>query len=167
VVYIVMGVAGCGKTTIGRLLAGRLSLPFFDADDYHPPENVRRMRDGIALTDSDREPWLGVLAEKIICWERDHGGAVLACSALRESYRRILAGNNINRICFIHCAGDKELIASRLAARSGHFMPLSLLDSQLAALEPPEGAITVSIESPPEVIVDTIISHILKGYNRS
>lgn len=156
-VIVLMGVCGCGKTTIGKHLARKTGLPFYDADDFHPPKNVAKMSSGTPLNDTDREPWLAALAEKIGEWNKT-GGAVLACSALKQSYRhRLLAGGNQAFTKIVHLKGTKELISRRLKNRSGHYMPPALLDSQFAALEEPADAITVSIEPDPDVISNQIL----------
>ena len=147
-----MGVSGCGKTTIGRLLAERLGVSFLDGDDFHPPENTARMRAGLPLEDSHRQPWLERLAAELA--GRD--GVVLACSALKARYRAILAGRGAKPV-FIHLSAPPEVIAARLAKRQGHFMPASLLDSQFATLEPPSGAITVDAAAPPESVLAAIL----------
>ncbi len=156
-IYIVMGVSGCGKSTVGKLLAEKLSIPFYDADDYHFPENVKKMENGIPLTDVDRKPWLTLLADNIKLWESS-GGAVLACSALKQIYRDLLASTTTDVVKFIYLKGDKSVLFSRLTERESHFMPDTLLDSQLQTLEPPADAITVSIEQS----LDDMLSQILK-----
>lgn len=151
-IVVLMGVSGAGKTTIGRLLAGRLGWRFIDADDHHPPENVAKMAAGVALQDSDRWPWLDKL-NRLLRAEKD---AVVACSALKESYRqRLLAGIHDARIVFLH--GSKELIAARIAERKHRYMPASLLDSQFATLEPPAAAIRIDVSSNPATCVDAIV----------
>ena len=154
-VYIVMGVSGSGKSTIGRLLARNLNLDFFDADDFHPEDNIRKMTAGTALTDQDRKPWLHLLKEQIEKWNADQG-AVLACSALKKSYRDLLMGNKPDNICWIYLKGTKEIILQRMKKRT-HYMPPALLDSQFDTLEEPAEAITVSISEPPEVLVKQIL----------
>jgi gluconokinase len=155
--YLVMGVAGCGKSTIACLLAGKLGWSFFDADDFHPPENIVKMKSGIPLTDEDRQPWLQRLS-KLLRHEIAAGRhPVLACSALRQSYRdTLLVGTKGIRIVYLR--GDKDLIASRMRNRSDHFMPTELLDSQLATLEEPEGpeVVPVDLSLSPEEIVASI-----------
>ena len=145
-VLVVMGVSGAGKTRLGRALADALAWEFADADDYHPYANIAKMRSGAPLTDDDRAPWLASLRAEI---ERRlaPGGTplVLACSALKQSYRRALQGADAERVRLVHLDGPPELIAARLAARSDHYMPPSLLPSQLAALEPPSDALRVDI----------------------
>ncbi len=141
-VYVIMGVAGCGKTTVGLKLSDLLGISYYDGDDYHPLLNKEKMKNNIPLTDEDREPWLMFLAEKIKEWDSD-GGAVISCSALRERYRRILS--QYVPVQFIYLKGDKELILSRLKKRKNHFFPPDLLESQFSVLEEPDNAITVSI----------------------
>ena len=157
VVYIVMGVTGSGKTTVGDALAARLGLPFYDGDTFHPPSNVEKMRFGIPLDDADREPWLGTLAAKVSEWS-GAGGAVLACSALKERYRRVLESRG--RVRFIHLAPPKGRIVERLGRRKGHFMPPSLLDSQLEAMEPPADAIRIESEGSVEENIAEILAAI-------
>jgi carbohydrate kinase (thermoresistant glucokinase family) len=155
-ILICMGVSGCGKTTIGRLLAAELRLPFYDADDFHPDTNVRKMTSGIPLSDDDRRPWLNHLADEMTGWEKT-GGAVLACSALKASYRKILDSGGAD-VRFIYLKGDRKLIATRIQSRTDHYMPPALLDSQFNALEEPSGAIIVPVDDPPETIVHNILT---------
>ena len=133
-IVIVMGVSGCGKSTIGQLLAERLGYPFLDADEFHPPGNVSKMAAGTPLTDAERKPWLDLLNAKLHAREN----AVLACSALKESYRQILS-KGLADCRIVHLRGSVELIRSRLTERKHRYMPASLLDSQFATLEPPWG----------------------------
>ena len=156
-VYIIMGVSGIGKTHIGQQLAMALSLPFFDGDDFHSPANVQKMERGIPLDDHDRQPWLALLNHHIKTWVAD-GGAVLACSALKESYRLLLAKGTT--VCFIYLRATKAQILERLNKREGHFMPASLLDSQLATLEEPKEAIYVDASKRPEQIIPFILAQI-------
>lgn len=129
---VVMGVSGCGKSTVATLLAALLDVPYVDADDLHPAANVARMRAGTPLTDADRAPWLDTVARTLA---DAPGGVVVACSALRRTYRdRLRAG--APGTCFVHLDGSPELLAARLGARTDHFMPASLLGTQLATLEP-------------------------------
>ena len=147
-----MGVSGCGKSTIGRPLAERLGYPFLDADEFHPPENVAKMAAGIPLTDADRRPWLELLNAKL----RVQDDAVLACSALKESYRRTLSQGLVD--ChFVHLRGNIELIRARLAARKHRYMPASLLESQFATLEPPQDAIEIDVSAAPVQCVDAVL----------
>jgi gluconokinase len=141
---IVMGVSGCGKTSLGMELATALGWPFFDADDFHPPENVAKMRAGNPLNDDDRAPWLQTLNKLL----QANTHAVLACSALKAKYRAALQAS-LPKLRFIHPHGRFEVIAARIEARSretGHYMPASLLQSQFETLEPCDAAITVDIE---------------------
>lgn len=149
-----MGVVGAGKTTIGTLLAQKLGWRFADADDFHPKENVEKIRRGIALTDADRAPWLRALRAAIEKWHSEKQNVVLACSALKRSYRDEL---QVGDVRFVYLKGSYELIRSRLHARHGHFASESILKSQLADLEEPEDAITVSIDKQPAEIVAEII----------
>jgi len=155
-VYIVMGVSGSGKTTVGQLLAQKLGLPFYDADDFHSEANVSKMQTGTPLTDEDREGWLQTLAGAIKAWEAD-GGAVLACSALKEKYRATLCSQAPEAIKWVFLKGSKELIMERILDRKGHFMNTGLLDSQFAILEEPEYGITVSVDGAAETVVETIL----------
>jgi len=151
-IVLVMGVAGVGKTTIGEPLARALGWRFLDADDYHPGENVAKMKAGIPLEDADRWPWLARL-NKIL---REENDAVLACSALKESYRERLA-QGIAEFTVVHLHGSAELIRARLESRRHRFMPAALLESQLAALEPPGEAIAVDVAATPEDCVAAIL----------
>jgi len=154
-IVLVMGVAGVGKTTIGEALARALGARFIDADDYHPPENVEKMKAGIPLGDEDRWPWLKRLNEELKKEQR----AVLACSALKESYRRRLAKGVQNfKVVYLH--GSAELIRERMKARKHRYMPPALLDSQLATLEPPAGAIAVDVAAPLEDSVAAIVERL-------
>ncbi|GAB5559089.1 MAG: gluconokinase [Synoicihabitans sp.] len=136
VAVVVMGVCGTGKSTIGQSLAAALGCTYADADDYHPPENVAKMRSGNALNDTDREPWLDRLRSLIEDHQSKGRGIVLACSALREIYRERLQPET-GTLHWIFLQGDRELLAARMAARTDHYMPPTLLDSQLATLEVP------------------------------
>jgi carbohydrate kinase (thermoresistant glucokinase family) len=157
-VLVVMGVSGSGKTTVGALLARRLGLPFHDADDFHSDENKAKMRRGEPLTDADRAPWLATLAARIRDWDAG-GGAVLACSALREAYRQTLGGGSAD-VRFVYLKGARATLLARLRDRRGHYMPATLLDSQLATLEEPTAAITVSIDLGPERMVEEVLAQL-------
>ena len=157
-IYIVMGVSSAGKTLIGRKLAEKLDLAFYDGDDFHPAANVEKMESGQALNDEDRLPWLQKMRRNMLQWEQT-GGAVLACSALKRSYRRILSPPDIP-VKFIYLKGSRALIAGRMKDRSDHFMPESLLDSQFQALEEPVNAVTIEVDQSPERIVEEIIKNI-------
>lgn len=155
---ILMGVSGSGKTTIGELLAERVSMPFFDGDLFHPVSNIEKMRHGVPLTDADREPWLLSIA-KIASQSLSQSGAIIACSALKQKYRILLRDNNRN-IFFIHLKGSQKLILERMMSRKDHYMPPELLQSQFDTLEEPADALTVSIELPPGEIVDFILTNL-------
>ena len=159
-VIIVMGVSGSGKTHIGKMLAEAWSLPFHDADNFHTPSNVNKMEQGKPLSDEDRVPWLMILAGKVDHWNRA-GGIVLACSALKESYRALLSHDYTADVQFVYLKGSQELILSRMRARE-HFFPPQLLDSQFADLEEPKRAITVDIDQTPKEIVEEIRAAIRK-----
>jgi len=150
-VIILMGVTGAGKTTVGRLLATDLGYEFIDADDYHPPANVAKMRAGEPLTDDDRWPWLERLNEVL----RGRAAAVVACSALKEAYRTVLM-RGLPDARLVYLRGTKAAIAARLAERRGHYMNPALLDSQFATLEEPRDAIVVDVDQAPEVIAASI-----------
>jgi gluconokinase len=161
-VIVVMGVSGAGKTTIGKLLAERLGWDFRDGDEFHPPANVEKMRSGVPLTDEDRWPWLRAVSQWIDETRREKRRAVTAPSVLKRSYRDIVIGGRPDvRLVFLD--GAPELIARRVTARRGHYMPATLLDSQFATLEPPgadEDPIRVSIEPAPDKIVSNIIEQL-------
>jgi gluconokinase len=161
-VLIVMGVVGSGKTTIGKLLAQKLGWQFADADNFHSPENVEKIRHGIALTDDDRAPWLQALREAITKWHSEHQNVVLACSALKRSYREELSVGDVK---FVYLKGNREVVLSRLRERHGHFATESILNAQFRDLEEPHEAITVSIEAVPEEIVTDIIAQLALTQN--
>jgi carbohydrate kinase (thermoresistant glucokinase family) len=152
-IIIVMGVAACGKSTVGRLLAKNLSLPFIEADEFHSKENVLKMSKGIPLNDEDRYPWLKSLSNELQQQEQKKG-AVLACSALKESYRKILQEGLHEKITWIYLEGNETVLRERIKNRKEHFMPVELLQSQLATLEKPAYAYCFSIEKDPEKIVN-------------
>ena len=154
-VILIMGVAGSGKTTIGRRLATVLGWPFADADDFHSAANIAKMSAGHPLDDTDRAPWLAALRTFIDgCLARGEN-AVLACSALKSSYRDELTAGR-DQVKLVHLDGSRELLLARLAGRTGHYMKAAMLDSQLAALEPPATALILDIRHPPDVLVDEI-----------
>ena len=152
-----MGVVGAGKTTVGKLLAKKLGWQFADADDFHPKENVEKMRRGISLTDDDRAPWLAALRDAIGKWNSAGANVILACSALKESYRRELSVGNVK---FAYLKASRELILSRLRSRHGHFATETILDTQFADLEEPDDSITVPATPPPEAVVDEIMTRL-------
>ena len=153
---VIMGVSGCGKSTVGAALSDALGIPYREGDDLHPPANIAKMRAGETLTDADRWPWLDLVAQDLAA----QAPVILGCSALRRAYRDRIRDGAGGPVCFVHLAGSPALIATRMAARSGHFMPASLLDSQFASLEPPEPdeeAITVDIDQPLDRLVEDIL----------
>lgn len=155
-----MGVSGSGKSTVGELLAARLGIPFLDADDLHPLTNVDKMAAGIPLTDDDRWPWLDAVGRALAA--ASGTGLVVACSALKRSYRDAIRVQ-VPSAVFAYLAGSRALLASRLGDREGHFMPAALLDSQLETLQVPgddETAITVDVAPPPARIVDELASQL-------
>ena len=166
-VIVVMGPSGSGKTTVGGRLAAALGCPFYDGDDFHPPANVARMRAGQPLGDAERAPWLDTLAELVARTVAEGGAAVLACSALRQAYRRALVARvpeavRPAAVRFVYLHADPALLAERLAGRAGHFFAAALLPTQLAALEEPDGAdepapvLTVDAAADPDRLVGTI-----------
>jgi len=159
VVLIFMGVAGSGKTTVATLFAKKTGAVFFEGDDFHPPENIARMRAGIPLTDADREAWLEKLREIVVKALAAKEFTVLTCSALKTKYRDKLAAGNPG-VKFVHLIGPPPLIAERLKTRPGHFMAPGLLESQLAILEPPSDALVFSCEKSPQKIIEELIHHL-------
>ena len=152
-IVVLMGVSGCGKTTIGKLLAARLGCAFLDGDDFHPPENVAKMASATPLGDEDRRPWLEHLNREL----RAGNNVVMACSALKQAYRDILT-DGVPACRLVHLRGSLELIRARLTERRHRYMPASLLESQFAALEPPAGAIEVDVAMAAEKCVQAIAS---------
>jgi gluconokinase len=153
-ILILMGVVGSGKTTVGCLLAQQLHWKFADADDFHPAANIEKIRQGVALNDGDRRPWLELLRTNIETWSSAGVNVVLACSALKESYRKELTtGPDVQ---FVYLKGSADLIARRLGSREGHFAGAQILAAQLADLEEPKSAIAVDIDKRPEQIVSEI-----------
>lgn len=159
-VLVLMGVSGCGKSTVAALLAGRLGWDFAEGDDLHPPENVAKMTAGIPLTDEDRWPWL----ERVADWIREHveqgRDGIITCSALKRAYRDRLRGEGV---VFVLLGGSRDVLAQRLSARIDHFMPAALLDSQLADLEEPgpdEQALVVEAGRPPPALADEILERL-------
>lgn len=153
-----MGVSGCGKSTLGAAMADALGIPFFEGDALHPQANVDKMRQGIALTDRDRWPWL----ERVGCCLASEHSAIVSCSALRGVYRTRIRERAGGKVRFVHLFGSRELLAERMAARSGHYMPLSLLDSQLQALEPPsvDEALNIDISRSPDAILAAALDYV-------
>ncbi len=155
-VIVLMGVSGAGKTTVGELLASELRWEFADADNYHSAGNIDKMRDGIALTDADRAPWLGALRDQIAAWLAAGKSAVLACSALRRVYREELEVSS--EVKFVYLKVGPELLRQRLLERRGHYMTEKMLASQLATLEEPDAGLAVDGERTPEEIVGKVRS---------
>ena len=155
-IVLVMGVAGSGKTTIGAALARRLGWRFIDADDYHPPENIAKMKAGIPLDDADRQPWLQAINRELRIFRHRSEDAVLACSALKQSYRERLA-HGITHFAVVYLHGSFSLIDKRMKSRRHRYLPAALLESQFAALEPPAAAITVDVMNDVAACVATIV----------
>ena len=154
-ILVIMGVSGSGKTTIGQLLSAELICSFIDGDDFHPPVNIKKMSSGEALTDEDRWPWLEILTDKIQEYIQQKQSMVLACSALKKSYREILCVER-ELVQFIYLKGNYATIVRRMQSRENHFMAKSLLQSQFATLEEPEDAIVVDISPSPSEILKSI-----------
>ena len=158
-IHVVMGVSACGKSTVGRSLAQARAATYLDGDDFHPPENVARMAAGHALTDADRQGWLAALSERLALASAAGEGVVLSCSALKRHYRDVLRGGAPGLV-LVYLHGNRELLAARIAARTDHYMPPSLLDSQLATLEAPqadEHALAFDVLQTPQQIVGGIL----------
>ena len=154
-----MGVSGCGKSSVGLQLAHMLNAPFIEGDDYHSATNVAKMTAGLPLTDADRSSWLLALHAQIHAARDRHAGLVLSCSSLKRGYRDLLRSAD-PQLHFVHLSGPRELIAQRMAARAGHYMPSSLLDSQLALLEPlqdDEAGIVLDIRTEPQELVREVL----------
>ena len=168
IVVVMMGVSGVGKTTIGTMLAERLGWGYAEGDSYHPPANVEKMRAGTPLDDTDRGPWLAAIAADIDAWRAAGTGMVVSCSALKRSYRRILVGDRAD-VRLVRLAGDEALIRARMEKRTDHYMPPSLLTSQIATLEPPadnEEAITVDVTRPPADCVEQVLARLFEDNPR-
>jgi gluconokinase len=163
-IVVVMGVSGSGKTTVAAMLAGRLGVHFLEGDDLHPPANVAKMRGGTPLTDEDRWPWLAAIARRIDDWRAAGEGGVVACSALKRAYRRIIVGDR-PEVALVYLRGSPELIHHRMAQRHEHFMPVALLESQFKSLEEPgpdERPIVVDVAPSPAEIVAAIVRELGK-----
>ncbi|WP_040616770.1 gluconokinase [Roseibium sp. TrichSKD4] len=161
--YVIMGVAGCGKSTIGAALSAATGLHYRDGDDLHPEENVRKMSSGIPLNDEDRAPWLALVGQELAHAE---DGYMVGCSALKRKYRDQIRTAAREEIAFLHLSGARAVITERMSERTRHFMPTSLIDSQFAALEPldvDEQGTVIDINQPIEAIVDTLSAYI-KGH---
>lgn len=158
--FVIMGVAGCGKSTVGNAIVDRLGGVYLEGDELHPMSNIKKMSNGEPLTDEDRWPWLKIIAQKMA---KTEGLVFTGCSALKRSYRDFIRQEAGEDVTFIHLSGSKELIAERMKKRAGHFMPTSLLDSQFAALEPlskQESSIVVDISVSEQEILDQIVNSI-------
>ncbi len=163
--FVIMGVSGCGKSSVGAAVAERLGMHYTDGDDLHPPANIAKMSSGTPLTDADREPWLVRVGQRLAAID---GSVVIGCSALKRSYRNIIRGRAGELVCFLYLEGSSEVLAERMSKRSGHFMPVSLLESQLATLEPPgqdETAIIADIDQPFDQLVDALVAKIRERYS--
>jgi carbohydrate kinase (thermoresistant glucokinase family) len=158
-VLILMGPMGCGKTTIGKMLGKKLGWPFYDADDFHPKENVEKMRAGIALTDEDRKLWLKKLHGNIRRWLKHGQSTILACSALKQVYRDLL-GVNQKAVKTVYLKGSYPLLRKRIEGRQHPYMDKNLLRSQLNTLEEPKDGLCVDISTTPEMIVSTIVKNL-------
>lgn len=161
-VIVVMGVSGSGKSTVGRLLAGRLGWVFRDGDEFHPEANVAKMRSGVPLNDDDRRPWLLAIQAFMRGEEAAGRSAVIACSALKQAYRDLLLRGE-PWVRFVHLSGPRPVIEERMRSRAGHFMPVALLESQLATLEAPGDAWLEDLRSTPEEIVDRVMGRLARG----
>lgn len=158
-VFVLMGVCGCGKTTVGEGLAAALDGVYLEGDSYHSEANVEKMRSGVPLDDDDRQGWLETLSEEIRAHAQRPGYCFIGCSALKKSYRDILRQGD-SELGFIFLHGDEALLRKRMEARQGHYMPAGLLDSQLAILEEPQQALRVSIDQDPESMVEQMLNEI-------
>jgi gluconokinase len=158
IIYI-MGVSGSGKTTIGRKLSEKTTIPFFDADEFHPAVNIEKMKSGHPLTDEDRAGWL-LRINELAKSEMVKAGAIIACSALKEKYRAILSGGITVPLVWVFLDGNYDLLLKRMQSRKGHFMPPGMLWSQFDVLEKPGNAITVDVADSPDAIVENLIARI-------
>jgi gluconokinase len=158
---VIMGVSGCGKSSVGAELAAQLGCRYMDGDDLHPAANVEKMRAAVPLTDEDRWPWLDRVAQVL----RVEAPVIVGCSALRRAYRDRIRNGVGGPVRFVHLAGSRDIIAARMAKRTGHYMPTALLDSQFATLEPPgpDEAVTVDIDRPLPAILAAIVDHLSGG----
>lgn len=162
-VLIVMGVSGCGKSTVARLIGDRLGWPVIEGDDLHPADNIARMSEGTPLTDADRAPWLDRIAEQVREWGEQGQCGIVTCSSLKRKYRERISGGSAD-VCFVYLKGSKDDIAPRLRERTGHFMPPAMLDSQFETLEEPdmhdEVVLKLDVTAPQEHLADLACSHL-------
>ena len=155
-IIVVMGISASGKSTLGSALAKSLGWVFLEGDDYHSRANIEKMRSGTPLNDEDRLPWLRSINQALGRLDKDGRNAVLACSALKRNYREILA-QDIKQMRYVYLYGNPQLVRERITNRKGHFMPPELIDSQIAAMEPPQNAIRVNIEQPVETQAELVL----------
>jgi carbohydrate kinase (thermoresistant glucokinase family) len=160
-VWVLIGPMGCGKTTVGKVLSRKLGWPFYDGDDFHPPENVEKMRRGVPLNDEDRKPWLTILRKEIDTWLQSGQSALLACSALKRQYRDML-GIDQKKVISVYLKGSYALLQKRIGSRRHPYMNTALLQSQIDAMQEPQDGLTVDISPTPDKIADTII-HAIAG----
>jgi gluconokinase len=156
-IILVMGVSGSGKTVVGRALAQSLGWDFYDADDFHPPANIAKMSAGIPLADDDRTPWLGLLHDKLLESLRESRNCVMACSALKGNYRKVLL-DGVSNLQVVYLKGDYDLISLRMQSRTDHYMKPEMLKSQFDALEEPEDALVINISAGVNEIVGEVIN---------
>lgn len=161
--YIVMGVSGSGKSTVGKMLSDRLNCLFYDADDFHSASNIVKMSQGIPLNDSDRFDWLIKLQKIVLDAIKKQKSGVMACSALKEEYRKIITGNQATKIIWIYLRGDYNTIYERIQKREDHFLKANLLRSQFDTLEEPKNALTIDIADEPKVILESIMKVLLNS----
>lgn len=161
-IIVVMGIAASGKSTLGRALAQAFDWEFVEGDDYHSADNIEKMRHGLPLDDADREPWLDSMNDYLLLLDKVGKSAVVACSALKQVYRERL-GRGVGDIRYVYLCGDPELIKRRIVERKGHFMPPDLLDSQIAAMEPPQDAVWVGVDMPLHQQVEAVERAIGRG----
>ena len=161
-IFLITGTAGTGKTTVGKGLAEKLNLPFFDGDDFHPKVNIQKMSNGIPLQDEDRRGWLKAIRNRMELFIERNSSAVFTCSALKKSYRSVLMNGISDTIFFVYLYGDFELLQKRLQDRPGHYMKENMLLSQFKDLEVPEDGLQFDVSTPPEMIIQQIV-HNMEG----
>ena len=161
--FVVMGVSGCGKSSVGTAVSERLCIHYIDGDDLHPPEHIAKMSRGKPLTDADRAPWLVKVGQRLAAID---GSVVIGCSALKRAYRDIIRDNAGDSVCFLYLEGSSDVLAERMSNRLGHLMPVSLLESQLTTLEPPgldETMMTTDFNQPFDQLVDGLVVKMMEG----